>query len=70
MASRYYTDPAIFEEEMDKIFACSWIFVGHESQVAEPGSYKTIEIADESIALVRGRDGELRCFYNVCQHRA
>ncbi len=58
MASRYYSDPAIYAEEQDAIFAKSWIFVGHESQVAEPGSYKTVELADESIALVRGRDGE------------
>lgn len=70
MASRYYSDPAIYAEEQDAIFARSWIFVGHESQIAEPGSYKTVELADESIALVRGRDGALRAFYNVCQHRA
>ncbi|MBN35525.1 MAG: hypothetical protein CMM46_12295 [Rhodospirillaceae bacterium] len=70
MPSRYYTDPSVLEDEMDKIFARSWIFVGHESQVAEAGSYKSVEIAEESIALVRGRDGVLRGFYNVCQHRA
>jgi phenylpropionate dioxygenase-like ring-hydroxylating dioxygenase large terminal subunit len=70
MASGYYSDPAIHDQEQDAIFARSWIFVGHESQVAEPGCYKTVELADESIALVRGRDGTLRAFYNVCQHRA
>ena len=70
MASRYYTDPAVLDEEMDRIFARSWLFVGHESQIAEPGRYMTATVAGESLALVRGRDGELRCFYNVCQHRA
>ena len=70
MASRYYTDPLIFEEEKDRIFARSWLFVGHESTLRAPGSYQVVDIADESLALVRGRDGVLRCFYNVCQHRA
>lgn len=70
MASRYYTDPLIFEEEKERIFARSWLFVGHESTLRAPGSYQVVEVADESLALVRGRDGTLRCFYNVCQHRA
>ena len=70
MASRYYTDAAIHDEEMEKIFARSWLFACHESEVARPASYRTVEIAGESIALVRGRDGVLRGFYNVCQHRA
>lgn len=66
---RYYTDPLIFEEEKERIFARSWLFVGHESTLRAPGSYQVVEVADESLAL-RGRDGILRCFYNVCQHRA
>lgn len=70
MASRYYTDPRILEEEKERIFARSWLFAGHESEVREPGSYFVVDLVDESLALVRGRDGTLRCFYNVCQHRA
>lgn len=70
MASRYYTDPLIFEEEKERIFSRSWLFAGHESTLKAPGSYRVVDIADESLALVRGRDGILRCFYNVCQHRA
>ncbi|MEM7123898.1 MAG: aromatic ring-hydroxylating dioxygenase subunit alpha [Pseudomonadota bacterium] len=70
MASRYYIDPDVLVLEQDRIFARSWFFVGHESRLAEPGAYMAVDFADEGIMLVRGRDGVLRAFYNVCQHRA
>lgn len=66
----WYTDPAIYELEKEKIFYRSWQYVGHISQFANPGDYVTQTIADQSIYVVRGKDGELRGFYNVCQHRA
>lgn len=70
LPSRYYTDPAIWEAEKEKIFYRSWIYVCHESQVAQAGDYATTAIVDQNVAVVRGRDGVLRAFYNVCQHRA
>ncbi|MCY1282679.1 Carnitine monooxygenase oxygenase subunit [compost metagenome] len=65
----YYTRPEIFEFEQEKIFANSWVCVGHRSEVAENNAYITREYIGESIIVVRGRDGELRAFYNVCPHR-
>jgi len=70
MASRYYVDPEVLALEKDRIFGRSWFFVGHESRLRDPGSYMAVDFADEGIVLVRGRDGVLRGFYNVCQHRA
>jgi len=70
LPSRYYTDPAVWEAEKEKIFYRSWIYVCHESQIAKPGDYTTTKIIDQNVAVVRGRDGALRAFYNVCQHRA
>ncbi len=70
MASRYYTDPGIYEVEKERIFASSWLFACHESELPEAGSYKTLDVADENIAIVRGRDNVVRGFFNVCQHRA
>ena len=70
MASRYYIDPEVYEQEKEKIFGRSWFFVGHESKIAKPGDYLAVDFADEGIFLVRGRDGVVRGFYNVCQHRA
>ncbi|WP_019121217.1 aromatic ring-hydroxylating oxygenase subunit alpha [Brevibacillus massiliensis] len=65
-----YTDPRVLKEEQEKIFARSWQFVGHVSQVEHPGDYFTCEVAGEPILLVRGKEGTLRAFYNVCPHRA
>jgi phenylpropionate dioxygenase-like ring-hydroxylating dioxygenase large terminal subunit len=70
LEARYYTDPAIFENERRGLLARSWHFAGHESAVPEPGDYFAFEIAGESLFCIRGRDGVLRSFYNVCQHRA
>lgn len=70
LPARYYTDPAIFEREKERIFLRSWLYVGHESQVAEPGAFLTYDIYDQGVAIVRGHDGTLRAFHNVCQHRA
>ncbi|MEM1076185.1 MAG: aromatic ring-hydroxylating dioxygenase subunit alpha [Pseudomonadota bacterium] len=70
LAARYYTDPEIFEKERHGLLAQTWQFAGHVSDVANPGDYFTFEIAGESLFCVRGRDGALRTFYNVCQHRA
>ncbi len=69
LPGRYYTDSGIFEQEVTRIFSKMWICVGREESVANAGQYFLAEIGDESIIVVRGRDGQLRAFYNVCQHR-
>ena len=68
--SSWYTDPRIFELEKQTVFARSWQMVGRTDQVGEPGQYITCELAGEPILLVRGRDGVLRGFFNVCRHHA
>ncbi len=68
--ARYYTDPSVYALEEKGLFARTWQFAGHESDAAEPGDYFTFEVAGESLFCIRGRDGVLRAFYNVCQHRA
>ena len=68
--ARYYTDPDVYEREKEAIFARTWHYIGHESHVRDPGDYLTLEIADESVFVMRGDDGRLRGFYNVCRHRA
>ena len=52
------------------IFDRTWHYIGHESQVRDPGDYLTLDIADESVFVMRGEDGKLRGFFNVCRHRA
>jgi len=68
--ARYYTDPAVFEAEKAGVLASTWQFGCHTADLAEVGAYKTFEIAGESLFAIRGRDEQIRVFYNVCQHRA
>ncbi len=67
--ARYYRDAAVFEAEKDAIFHRAWWYAGHVSRVSEPGSYLTTRIHEQNVFVIRGRDGALRAFYNVCQHR-
>ncbi len=64
-----YTDPAIFEREMETIFHKVWTYVGHESQVPKPGDYYTMLIGRQPMVMVRHQDGAIHVLYNRCAHR-
>ncbi|ANM31014.1 hypothetical protein ABI59_17720 [Acidobacteria bacterium Mor1] len=64
-----YTDPARFRQEQARIFRPMPQIVAHTSQFSEPGSFVTTEIAGVPVLMIRGKDGEVRAFKNVCRHR-
>src|SRR6266566_4874536 len=68
--SPWYFDPGIHELERQSLFAKSWQAVGRADQVRDKGNFFTADIAGEPIVVVRGEDGMLRGFYNVCRHHA
>lgn len=68
--NRIFTDQEIFAQERGRIFAKAWQFVCHESEVENPGDFRSASIAAKPILLVRGEDKALRGFYNICRHRA
>lgn len=70
LPSHVYTAADAFAIEKEKIFAHSWQVIGHAHQVADAGKYFTTDLAGEPLLTVRGSDGKLRSFYNVCRHRA
>jgi phenylpropionate dioxygenase-like ring-hydroxylating dioxygenase large terminal subunit len=70
LEARYYTDPRIFEVEKSGLLARTWQFACHSSQLEKPGDYVSFDLADEGLFCIKGRDGAIRTFYNVCQHRA
>lgn len=70
LPAKLYTESNVFDDEKERIFACSWQVVGHKDQVANTGDYFTTELVGEPLLIVRGNDGKLRGFYNVCRHRA
>ncbi|MEZ5891897.1 MAG: aromatic ring-hydroxylating dioxygenase subunit alpha [Parvularculaceae bacterium] len=65
-----YYDQDFFELEREKVFLPSWHLVGHESDLVEIGDYLTFKMYNEIAFVVRGKDGKLRGFHNVCRHRA
>ena len=65
-----YRDPAFFELEKQHIFRTSWHLVCHQNDIPATGDYHTFEILGESVMSVRGEDGQIRSFHNVCRHRA
>ena len=70
LAAKYYTDPEVFKIETNGLLTRTWQFAGHANQLKETGDYFTFDMAGESLFCIKGRDGEIRTFYNVCQHRA
>ena len=67
--SRIYSDPQIFEEELEKIFKKTWIPVCHESELPNAYDFRSVSIAREPVIVCRGPDNEIRAFLNVCPHR-
>lgn len=70
MPARWYTDPAFLDIEKEKIFWKTWQPVGRLENVLRVGDFFTCEVVGEPLVVVRGRDNELRAFFNVCKHRA
>jgi nitrite reductase/ring-hydroxylating ferredoxin subunit len=64
-----YTDPRVFADEMDRIFHRGWVFVGHASEVPDPGDFVTRRLGGEPVIMVRGRDGGVGVLVNRCMHR-
>jgi Rieske 2Fe-2S family protein len=69
LPGRDYVDPSVFAAEQDRIFARGWQTVGLAAEIPATGDYLTARVARENIVVVRGGDGAVRGFYNVCRHR-
>src|SRR5215468_1077482 len=65
----YFTSPAIFAEEIDKLFFRSWLCAGRETRIARAGDYFVVEVGEASVIVVRDQDGIVRAFHNLCRHR-
>ena len=65
-----YRDPEFFAAEMERVIRPSWQIVCHINEIAQPGEYRTLDYLGESVIVIRGQDGEVRAFTNVCRHRA
>lgn len=69
MPGRYYTATDVLDEEQAKIFARHWISIGRSADFPGPGDYRLVDIAGESLIVLRDQADTLRAFYNICRHR-
>lgn len=64
-----YVDPAVWGDERERIWFGQWVLVGRVDDVPDPGDRLLVDLAGESVFVLRGDDGAVRAFYNVCRHR-
>ena len=69
LEQRFYTDPDVYGLELERVICRNWVLAGHVSEFADAGDFRVFRVGRESAILVRGEDGELRAFANVCRHR-
>lgn len=69
IAPARYTDPAFLAQEWEAVWKHSWLCAARASDLKDTGSWVKFDLGPESFLLVRGNDGQVRAFYNVCQHR-
>jgi phenylpropionate dioxygenase-like ring-hydroxylating dioxygenase large terminal subunit len=65
-----YRDAEFLEAEREHVFAASWQVVCHVNDIPNPGDYYTLDFLGEPLVAIRGVDGAVRSFFNVCRHRA
>jgi Rieske 2Fe-2S family protein len=69
LAREFYSDPEIFERDMQRMLMRHWFCAGHASSIARAGDYFLVDLGAESVIIVRTLNGEVRALLNVCRHR-
>ena len=64
-----YTDAEVFQLEMERLWSRTWIYVGHASQVPNPGDFITLDVAAQPVIVVRHTDNSVRVLMNRCAHK-
>ncbi|MDG1708934.1 MAG: Rieske (2Fe-2S) protein, partial [Emcibacteraceae bacterium] len=69
LEQEFYKNPDIYHKEIENIFLRHWLFAGHTSQIPKTGDYFLCEFDNESIIVIRTKDGSIKAHLNVCRHR-
>jgi choline monooxygenase len=65
LPARFFYDESVFKREKTRIFFKSWHLAAHKNELREPGAFVTLDVFEQCVIVVAGRDGELRAFHNV-----
>ncbi len=66
---RIYTDPDIYQQELEQVFGRCWVGVGHESLISKPNDFFAAYIAEDPMLVTRDSKGKMHAFLNMCRHR-
>ena len=69
VSRQVYISPEIYQQELERVFTRSWLFLGHTSQLRRPGDFVTTNMGEDPVIVARGRDGVIRAMLNSCRHR-
>src|SRR5581483_10999147 len=64
-----YVDPEVYRLELERIFGRCWLFLAHESEIAEPGDFVTRWMGEDPVIVIRDSSGKVNAFINSCRHR-
>ena len=67
--TRAYTDPAVFETEMERVFSSTWVYVAHQSEIPKIGDFKTTHVGLQPVIVTHGADNNFNVMVNRCVHR-
>jgi Rieske 2Fe-2S family protein len=69
LTREFYSDPDIYERDIERIFLRSWLYAGHQSEIPAPGDWLLFDFAGESVIVARSQEGGVNAMLNVCRHR-
>lgn len=69
ISAEVYSSESIYQDELERVFRKTWLFLGHTSQFPKPGSFVSTYMAEDPVILVKQADGSFRAFLNQCRHR-
>lgn len=69
LSPRVLNDPDVHQAELDRVFTRCWVFVGHVSEIPDPGDYVLRYVGEDQFILVRDEQGEIQLLFNSCMHR-
>ena len=69
VSRRIFVDQDIYEQELERVFSRCWLYLGHDTQLPNPGDYFTTYMAEDPILVTRDQSGNIRAFLNSCRHR-